>query len=464
MNDPLAGYGAVVSALQGASGGMYRGPAKPEGQLREMYQTIEGLDTNSLREAAVAAVGGTNEARIQGWIGPLLKFFGTVGGGMIASELAERAFDWFKNRNEVEEVSEAASKAADAIDSTVTESDQGMMHIVQQLLDIVSALTQILGSIDRSKFPQEFQDCVQTGADLVDQAGEMLEGLCADRDDAISQCFSALTDHGKQVCETEPKSMCSAASGDSSGSGGATSTASASSGGSSSVGSGTAADSSTSVNVEKDKTAPAAVEKQVEKSEQQSVQQSVEKSEEKSTEKPECEEKQTPKPEPEEVECEPTSALETEECGPESETELEEHEPELEPDSEEVPEESDLIGQLIKGAIGIGIVVVGVGLLVNFLEQCVPVIEEVPVPESEPIPQPAPQPEPISVKPPESELDKVAEPAPKPIPQANYTAAAATNYSAPAPAPVVPITPVAPEATAPEAPAPAVNLHKAGGW
>lgn len=116
MNDPLAGYGAVISALQGASGGMYRGPAKSEGQLREMYQTIEGLDTSSLREAAEAAVGGTNEARIQGWVGPLLKFFGTVGGGMIATEIAERAVDWFKNRNDVEEVSEAADKAADAID------------------------------------------------------------------------------------------------------------------------------------------------------------------------------------------------------------------------------------------------------------------------------------------------------------------------------------------------------------
>lgn len=511
MNDPLAGYGAVVSALQGASGGMYRGPAKSEGQLREMYQTIEGLDTSSLREAAEAAVGGTNEARIQGWVGPLLKFFGTVGGGMIATEIAERAVDWFKNRNDVEEVSEAADKAADAIDSTVTESDQGMMHIIQQLLDIVSTLTQILGSMDRGKFPQEFRDCVQTGADLIDQAGDMLEGLCADRDEAISQCFSALTDHGKQVCETEPKPLCSAASGGSSG--GATSSAAASSGGSSSStassgssgGSSSAADSSTSTNaessVEKEKTTPAAVEKPDEKPVEKPVEKTPENPVEKPVEKQECEEKPDPKPNPkpepdpekcktEPVECEPTPKpetepepkptptptpgtptpipdLETEDCEPgkETGTDSESESEECAPELNDVPEESDLIGQLIKGAIGIGIVVVGVGLLVNFLEQCVPVIEEVPVPEPEPIPEPAPQPEPTSVKPPESELDKVAEPAPKPIPQANYTAAAATNYSAPAHAPVVPITPAAPEVPAVlEVPAPAVNLHKAGGW
>ncbi|BAU94986.1 hypothetical protein N24_0724 [Corynebacterium suranareeae] len=440
MNDPLTGYGAAVSTLQNASAGLYLGPSKSESYLRGIYQSIEGLNTGSLREAAQVAAGGTNEARIQGWLGPLVKFFGTVGGGMIASEIAERAIDWFKNRNDVEEVSDAAGKAADAIDTTVSESDQGMIHIIQQLLDIVSTLVKVLGSIDRGKFPQEFRDCVQTGSDLIDQAGDMLEGVCADRDDAISQCFSALTEHGKQVCETEQKPLCSAASATSGASGASGAAVSSASSASSAGGFDSSTDTSTSTNGEKDKTAPASAEKLVEKQ--------VEKPAGKPAEKHECEDK--PKPEP--VECEPTPAPEPEpeECAPEPE--LEECEPEPEP--EDVSEESDLIGKLIKGAIGIGIVVVGVGLLVNFLEQSIPMIEEPPAPEPEPIP------EPISVKPLEADLDKVAEPAPKPIPQANYTAAAATNYSAPAPA--SPIAPAAPEVE--EHPAPVVNVHKAGGW
>ncbi|ANE03278.1 hypothetical protein [Corynebacterium crudilactis] len=450
MSDPLAGYGAAISALQATSRSVYRGPAKTEEFLRGIYQSIEGLNTGSLREAAKAAAGETNEARIQGWVGPLLKFFGTVGGGMIATELAQRAVDWFKNRNDAEEVSEAAGKAADTIDTTVDESDQGMVQIVQQLLDIVSTLTQVLAGIDQSKYPQEFRECVQAGSDLIDQAGEMIYSLCADRDEVISQCFSALTDHGKQVCEAEQKPLCSAASSESSGgtasSGGASSSTGGSGGATSSSSSSSSSASSDSwtsseTSEKQDKTKPAAAEET------------------------DCEENPKPapepkpekcKPEPEPEDCEPTPEPEPK---PEPEPEPAECEPEepVECEPEETPEEPDVIGKLIKGAIGIGIVVVGVGLLVNFLEQCVPVIEEPPVPEPmpEPLPEPEPVPAPISEKPPEADLDKVPEPAPKPIPQANYTAAAATNYSAPViaevPAPVFDSSP-------------SVNVQKAGGW
>ena len=357
---------------------------------------------------------------------------------MIATELADRAVEWFKNRNDVEEVGEAAGKAADAIDSTVEESEHGMEQIVAQLVEIITTLTNVLAGIDPSKNPQDFGDCVKTGADLIEQAGDLLHGICQDRDEAINQCFSALTDHGEQVCKAEQKPLCGAASEGTSG-GVSSSAASASSGssGSSSV----ASTSDGAV----DKTVPATAEPIEEKPDEDNCENKPEKSE-------------------------------TEECPPEK---VATDSSECKDSQEKTPED------LLKGGIGVGMVALGVELLVGFLEQACadisseecppePITEQPPgpTPEPEPEPEPEPTPEPEAVKPPEAELHLVPEPAPKPIPQGinNEAQAAAVNYAPPVPDPPTQLTAVPEPELEPAQPepvihdSPAVNVHKAGGW
>ncbi|ALC05059.1 hypothetical protein CDES_03030 [Corynebacterium deserti GIMN1.010] len=434
MKDLIAGYGTAVLALEQASRGYYRGPALSEQFLRGVYRNIDGLDTDMLREAARLATGETETAETKGWIKPVLDFVASVAAGMIATELIDRALDWFRSRDDAEEVSDAAGKAADTIDTTVRESDEGLEQIISQLLDVLTSLIQVMGSINPQQYPQEFGSCVQSGADLIDQAGAMIHGMCTDRDDAICQCFDALTAHGQRAC-AQPTPLCDAASHP---------TTPASTGGtgstSSTAGVGASAAGDVGCDVGGDtKTQAAGVDSAVkpeDKPVEKQVENLAEPSKDVSTAKTPAEENP--------VDCD---------------TKVEQNIGE--PDPTHI--ENDVEGTMIGGALGIGLLIVGVTIVVDFLERAYEqFVSEQVVPGSEPAPVPAP------------ELAAVPEPAPKPVP-----AAASEPAAAPAPAPVAepapkPIpstssvqsafTPVSHSVPSPAPTSSGISVRKAGGW
>ncbi|NLZ58822.1 MAG: hypothetical protein GX898_11105, partial [Corynebacterium sp.] len=103
----LDGYGQTVSALRNASRGSYGGPSVSETALRRAYESVDGVDTGELRAGARLAAGSTETAGVQQWLLPVVKFIGSLGAGMLAMELVERAQSWFSSRDEAEEISDA---------------------------------------------------------------------------------------------------------------------------------------------------------------------------------------------------------------------------------------------------------------------------------------------------------------------------------------------------------------------
>ena len=438
MSASISSYGSAVSQLQAASRGTYPGPSIPERVLKKAYETITGLDTDQLRSGGRSAAGDSEIGGLLGLLKPLGRMFGGVAGGMIINELVDRVSDWVDNRNEAEEVAEAAERAADAIDTTIRESDDGVEAILGQLAGIIAEISNHLSTLDPVEHPEAFIATVQAGAEIINDAAAMVLGLCGDRDRAIESCYGALIEHGRRVCEAPAPGVAPAVGG---GGGG---------------GAGTVPESPVTPPVTTSGatpgTAPASVDRPTADSPEAGT----------TTGRPETEDCD-PEPGQDEKPVEsPAEPPDEDETGVEP------------PSAEDDDWEHTLTGAI--SGIGIGLLVVGVGALVDFLGEvaqtmggdaaqmppvsspdaaplaATPTVE--PAPESAPEPNPEPTPKPT----PASELHLVAEPPPKPQPGMVQAAATAAVQEPTVGDPVQvdyqqAATPVAPAAPPPAAPA-----------
>lgn len=462
MSAAISSYGSAVAQLQAVSRGTYPGPSIPERALQKAYETILGLDTDQLRSGGRLAAGDSEVGGLLGLLKPVGRMFGGVAGGMIVSELVDRVWEWVDNRNEAEEVAEAAGRAADAIDITVCESDDGVNAILGQLAGIIAEISNHLSTLDPTQHPEAFIATVQAGAEIIDDAAAMVLGLCGDRDRAIENCYGALLEHGRRVCAAPAPGVAPAVAGaGAAGAGGA-------------GGGGVGAGAGAGMVPETPVTTPASVDPPTADSPEVG----------KATGKLEYEAcDPEPRPEP----CDPEPEQD------EKPVEKPDREPVEAPPAENVGCEHTM-NSAISG-IGIGLLVVGVGVLVDFLGEAAQSmgmdatqLPPTPSPDAappaanpmvEPAPEPAPAsaPEPTVAPTPASELHLVAEPPPKPQPGMVQAAAASgveptvgepvqVSYQQAA-TPVAPVAPVAPPAT----PAPGDasgdapgRVHRAGGW
>lgn len=438
----LAGYRQAVTQLRNASRGSYGGPSVSPLMLQQAYDSVDGVDTAELRAGARLAAGSTETAGVQQWLLPVAKFIGSLGAGMVASELLEKAQTWFNSRDEAEEVADAAGRAADAIDNTLTESDQGTEAILAQLAEIIAQISEHLATIDFSEHPEAFATVVQAGADIINDAAAMVLGLCADRDKAIEECYCALIAHGKRVCEQPAPELVDAVPGAVAGS--------SSGGGSAAPTEPAGIADRVEKSVTPPVTTPASIGEQLEETKEQDAEKknveekAVVTKEEKPAEETDCEDK---------TELEPVTACAEEAAGPED--------IEVEEAAAAEPRTDHHVRNTVIATVGVGLLLAGIGAIAHFVEQAVQEFLAGMTPEGETVVEAAPTETEREAAPPinktvEADLAEVPEPLAKPMPvtvQANY---------APNPDPPAPFAP---------APDPVVaaeqgqrRVRKAGGW
>ena len=438
----LAGYRQAVTQLRNASRGSYGGPSVSPLMLQQAYDSVDGVDTAELRAGARLAAGSTETAGVQQWLLPVAKFIGSLGAGMVASELLEKAQTWFNSRDEAEEVADAAGRAADAIDNTLTESDQGTEAILAQLAEIIAQISEHLATIDFSEHPEAFATVVQAGADIINDAAAMVLGLCADRDKAIEECYCALIAHGKRVCEQPAPELVDAVPGAVAGS--------SSGGGSAAPTEPAGIADRVEKSVTPPVTTPASIGEQLEETKEQDAEKknveekAVVTKEEKPAEEPDCEDK---------TELEPVTACAEEAAGPED--------IEVEEAAAAEPRTDHHVRNTVIATVGVGLLLAGVGAIAHFVEQAVQEFLGAMTPESETLGETAPTETEREAAPPinktvEADLAEVPEPLAKPMPvtvQANY----APNPDPPAPSAPAPDPVVAAEQGQ-------RRVRKAGGW
>lgn len=446
MAGPAAalGYRGIVQMLSSASRGSYHGPRVSVDMLSRALGSTEGLDTAQLVAHTRAAVGSSDVGMMRGGIvESLFTFLAQAAFGEILGRVVDTVSDWFTNRDDSEDIVRDAEAVDKALCDIETVNETGIEETLFALRSVIAQLCSFLNQVDPTQHPREFAECVAAGADLIDSAGGTIMDCCQDRDNAVSACLDEFLDRGTAVCEKPATGAC------------------------------------TTVVCEQD--APAATATPVQGNattvtDTPTVPQSVgEPVPEKPvgeppapTEKPAAETPVPEKPVPgktvpvDEPDADspapPAQPVVTPDCEPTVPQSVEPVETVPEPECVAAPvpggsSSSDCCGVL--GVVGVGAALLGIGLLITALEDCVPEIPPAPEP-------PAPEPEPVSgpaaepPAPPKPDLDAVPEPPPPP--KQVVTAPAA----APAADPEVPVTPE--PQPAPAAASTPGGARKAGAW
>lgn len=415
MSDIATAFRGVERMLVGASAGRYGGAGVSPETIAQAAGTVDGLDPSLLLSHTHAAVTGSHARGLRGGIlGEVLEFVAQAAFGEILGRLAERAQDWFLNRDSSEELIDAASDAADALDEVTETSDAACGEVLIALEAVIAQLCAFLARVDPREHPGMFAECVDAGAELIDSAGACIVDTCRDRDAAVAGCLDAFLARGQAVCE-QPVSP------------GVPGVAEPAPPPKKQVG-----ELPTAPQAAQEAPEPAApAKKPMEVGE------------------PPAQEPPAPPKKPVEVGEVPTTP----------QTVTPEPEPEPEPEAHPEPVEecdvaapgTEFCGAL--GLVGVGVALIGVALVLEALADCT-VSEPVPVPE--PAPEPAPEPVPEPPAPPTPDLAEVPEPPPPPKKIEATPAAAPPPPPAPAPAP--------PVESAPTPPASPAGARKAGTW
>lgn len=195
-------YERVVHQLRASSRGSYRGPAVGGGELSSALGGIEGLDPVALVDNTRAAVGSSDPSRMHGAILPVLpRLLGQAALGEMLGRVVDSARDWFDNRSASEQVEESSEQACGALTDIRDVSEGGITEILHVLQSTVNQLCAFLAQVDPVEHRREFEECVGTGAALIDDAGAAILACCRERDAAVAGCLDEFLARGEAVCE-----------------------------------------------------------------------------------------------------------------------------------------------------------------------------------------------------------------------------------------------------------------------
>lgn len=197
-----APFHRAVRDLQAASRGTYAGPAVPEQSLQTALSSTDGLDTGALMTHVRSAVGDTQVGQLRNRLLPLvLRFLGQAASGAIGGLLSDVATDWFDRRNESEQLADEAGEATEVVDQVVEDSDAALNAVLIRATQLLDVLLKYLGTVDPHEHPEQFMAAVRNAATVIDSTGEMITGTCEERDSIISECYDHLLDRGQAICQ-----------------------------------------------------------------------------------------------------------------------------------------------------------------------------------------------------------------------------------------------------------------------
>ena len=435
----VLGYRGIVQMLSSASRGSYRGPSVSVDLLSRALGSTEGLDTAQLVEHTRAAVGSSDTGTMRGGIvESLFTFLAQAAFGEILGRVVDNVGDWFSNRDDSEDIVRDAEAVDKALCDIEEVNETGIEEILLALRAVIAQLCAFLNQVDPTQHPREFAECVAAGADLIDSAGGTIMDCCRDRDSAVTACLDEFLDRGTAVCEKPVTGACTTVVCEEDVPTTPTKQV---------PGKGTTVTDTPTVPQSAGEPEPPAPPKKP-GPETPAPEKPV------PVEDPDCEPPAPPGEPVPEPDCEPPTVPQSVEPVEDCPEPVETPEPEcVDPPALGESGSSDCCGVL--GLVGVGVAILGIGLLITTLEDCIPEIPPVPEPVPEPEPAPEPVPEPVAEPPAPPKLDLRDVPEPPPPPK----------QTAPAAAPVAASVPVAPELQPAPAPAPTPGgARKAGAW
>ncbi len=204
MSGPLIadGFRDATQMLEGVSRGVYRGPGVSAESIAEAVSATEGLDAGQLVTATQAAVGESSATTLQGGIlGQVARTLGEVALGEILRRVVDHARDWFDNRDRSDGLLHDSRDSAEALEDIDAVAETACTEVVLALRAVIMQLCTFLHHLDPAVHTREFSECVGAGAALIEDAGQMILDCCRDRDTAVTACLDEFLLRGTAVCE-----------------------------------------------------------------------------------------------------------------------------------------------------------------------------------------------------------------------------------------------------------------------
>lgn len=195
VNHFMEEFSGAVGQFAAAAGGRYEVPAQALSELNHALGSLDGLDTGKLREAAhVAAAGGSSAASgadSEGPVGAVMNFGSDIAGGLFSRFFGREKDDYVAERDAADTLDRQMQQCCDAVDSIADDSQTALREIFLAAVPVLQVLTLLLG---RSPWGVVASAAISAGSYLVERTMTTAQETCADRDEAISQCFETYTE------------------------------------------------------------------------------------------------------------------------------------------------------------------------------------------------------------------------------------------------------------------------------
>lgn len=198
----VSSYSAAISDLRSASRGGYAGPAISSSELAKALSAIDGLDTAELQQQTRNAVGDTDPTAMRSGIaGVLSRTLHGVLSSMLGNFISERVESWSWLRDRGKEVQECVDEGTRVIDEVCDSSQHSVRTLMVFLAQAIRSLCTTLNSLELPEHIELFRELVRCGSKLIDDTGKLALEQCHDRDDAINQCFDHMIGEARKILE-----------------------------------------------------------------------------------------------------------------------------------------------------------------------------------------------------------------------------------------------------------------------
>lgn len=195
-------YTEAVDALAAAAGGDWLGPAHTPEQVKDALESTQGMNTDALREKKddIARGGRPTNIKNKGLMKKIATALAGAVGGLIADQLLEKAYEWWRSDEQSQTYGEQVSEGADSIDAAEDLACEQAKDMCDQTKQQVERLAALLGTIDKTEFPDQYQGVLESADSLINQCGSSVVALAEDRDVCISEIFNQLIKAGSDIC------------------------------------------------------------------------------------------------------------------------------------------------------------------------------------------------------------------------------------------------------------------------
>lgn len=195
---------AIISTFQLAAGGLSAASSNIPQRIRRLFGRTDGLKPGALPSAHDELLKAkSDKIKSKGLLGKVQRILGIFASGLLMESIIEIVAEWMFQ----EEKTAGLKGSSDKTDQNCQDADAIAAKVGAAVTEALNAhMEQVkaaLASIDRNEHPEEFAAVVRCGDDAIDQTTKILQDLVKDRDECISSTLNQMLSDAAEVCGCE---------------------------------------------------------------------------------------------------------------------------------------------------------------------------------------------------------------------------------------------------------------------